>query len=105
VAADEVCQARAAPGLAAPEQAQRVCGELCRAGRRALSLCRGTRHGRLSRAAAGAQVASRLNLNSKGQGSVTLRVTSHDHAELGWSLLVPVLGALWGKLRGEDGAF
>ncbi|KAK9820840.1 hypothetical protein WJX81_004481 [Elliptochloris bilobata] len=51
------------------------------------------------------QVASRLNLNSKGAGSVTLRVTSHDHPKLGWSLLVPVLGALWGKLRGEDGAF
>ncbi len=52
-----------------------------------------------------AQVASRLNLNSKGAGSVTLRVTSHDHPKLGWSLLVPVAGALWGKLRGEDGAF
>ena len=52
-----------------------------------------------------AQVASRLNLNSKGAGSVTLRVTSHDHPKLGWSLLVPVVGALWGKLRGEDGAF
>lgn len=51
------------------------------------------------------QVASRINLHSKGNGQVTVRVTSHDKPQLAYSMIVPVLGALWGKLRGGDAAY
>ena len=52
------------------------------------------------------QVSSRLTYSNKGQGSITLKVASHDHVQIGYSLLVPVLGALWGKLTGsQDGVY
>lgn len=47
-------------------------------------------------------VNSRLTYNNKGQGSITVKVSSHDHVQIGYSLLVPVLGALWGKLTGNS---
>ena len=48
------------------------------------------------------QVVSRCSLNSKSAGSVSMRVTSHDHPELGYSLLVPVVSAIVNRLRGKD---
>ena len=49
-------------------------------------------------------VAARLQLNSKGAGGVTLRVTSHDAApRYGASLLVPLLGMLLERVRGRLG--
>ena len=48
------------------------------------------------------QVVSRCSLNSKSAGSVSVRVTSHDHPELGYSLLVPVMSAIVNRLRGKD---
>jgi hypothetical protein len=48
------------------------------------------------------QVVSRCSLNSKSAGSVTLRVQSHDYPKLGYSLLVPVAGAIIGRLRGGE---
>lgn len=51
-------------------------------------------------------VSSRLTYSNKGQGSVTVKVSSHDHVQIGYSLLVPVLGALWGKMTGSgDGVY
>eukprot|EP00873_Tetraselmis_striata_P028343 jgi/Tetstr1/448607/TSEL_035856.t1 len=45
---------------------------------------------------------ARSNLNSKGTGQVAIRLTSHDHPALGYSLLVPIVGALYDKIfRGE----
>lgn len=46
--------------------------------------------------------ATSLQLNSERTGKVSVRVTSHDHPKLGFSLLVPVLGMIWGKIRGRD---
>ena len=53
------------------------------------------------------QVAVRTQLSSKKQGSISVRVTSNDKPELAYCMLVPLLGALWGKMRGqgEDEAF
>ena len=48
------------------------------------------------------QVAIRTQLSTKMQGSVSLRVTSNDKPELAYSMLVPLLGALWGKIRSND---
>lgn len=48
------------------------------------------------------QVSSRFSLNSKGTGQMVLRVASHDHPQLGYALLVPILGALVNKIRGSD---
>ena len=48
------------------------------------------------------QVASRCSLNSKQAGSVNVRVTSHDHPKLGFSLLIPIASALVNRLRGQD---
>ena len=43
----------------------------------------------------------RSQLSSKKQGSLSVRVTSNDKPELAYSMLVPLLGALWGKIRGH----
>ena len=48
------------------------------------------------------QVVSRCSLNSKSAGSVSVRVTSHDHPQLGYSLIVPLASALINRLRGKD---
>ncbi len=48
------------------------------------------------------QVASRCSLNSKQAGSLNLRVTSHDHPKLGFSLLIPLASALVNRFRGKD---
>ncbi|EIE27818.1 hypothetical protein COCSUDRAFT_26914 [Coccomyxa subellipsoidea C-169] len=48
------------------------------------------------------QVVSRCSLNSKSAGSVSMRVTSHDYPQLGYSLLVPIASALINRLRGKD---
>ena len=46
------------------------------------------------------QMVSRCSLNSKQAGSVSLRVTSHDHPKLGFSLLVPIASAIVNRFRG-----
>lgn len=46
--------------------------------------------------------AGSLQLNSERTGKINMRVTSHDHPKLGFSLLVPVVGMIWGKIRGRD---
>lgn len=53
------------------------------------------------------QVAVRTQMSTKKQGSISVRVTSNDKPELAYSMLIPLLGALWGKIRGqgEDEAF
>ena len=51
----------------------------------------------------GTTVSSRLQLNSKGAGGLTLRVNSHDQPRLGLSLLVPAVGYVIGRLRGLGG--
>lgn len=43
----------------------------------------------------------RSQLNTKKQGSISVRVTSNDKPELAYSMLIPLLGALWGKIRGN----
>ncbi|CAL5224470.1 g7162 [Coccomyxa viridis] len=48
------------------------------------------------------QVASRCSLNSKQAGSLNLRVTSHDHPKLGFSLLIPIASAIVNRFRGKD---
>jgi len=50
----------------------------------------------------GTNAFSKATLNNKGSGSLSLRVGSTDKVEIGWAMLVPVLGALWGKIRGDD---
>ena len=50
----------------------------------------------------GTTVASNLQLNNERAGKMSLRVTSHDHPRLGFSLLVPVVGMILGKIRGHD---
>jgi hypothetical protein len=44
----------------------------------------------------------RFNVNSKGSGTINLHVSSHDHLELAYLILVPTLAALWAKFRGEQ---
>ena len=46
------------------------------------------------------QMVSRCSLNSKQAGSLSLRVTSHDHPKLGFSLLVPIASAIVNRFRG-----
>ncbi|KAK9917294.1 hypothetical protein WJX75_002892 [Coccomyxa subellipsoidea] len=48
------------------------------------------------------QVVSRCNLNSKSAGSVSMRVTSHDYPQLGYSLLVPIASAVINRIHGKD---
>ncbi|CAL8463774.1 g3308 [Coccomyxa elongata] len=48
------------------------------------------------------QVVSRCSLNSKSAGSVSMRVTSHDYPQLGYSLIVPVASAIINRIRGKD---
>ena len=48
------------------------------------------------------QLTTKVQYSNKGAGTVTLKVTSHDHPEIAWSLFVPVLGAIWAKFRGES---
>lgn len=45
---------------------------------------------------------SRCSLNSKSAGSVSLRVQSHDHPQLGYAVLIPVVSAIVNRLRGKD---
>ena len=45
---------------------------------------------------------AKVSLNNKGSGSITTRFASTDRVELGWAMLVPVMGALWGKFRGDQ---
>ena len=52
-----------------------------------------------------AQVALRTQLSSKKQGNITMRVTSNDKPELAYCMLVPLLSALWGMIRGQDDGF
>lgn len=44
-------------------------------------------------------MSGRVNLNTKGTGGFTLRVTSHDKKELAYSFVAPVLGVLISKIR------
>jgi hypothetical protein len=44
----------------------------------------------------------RINRTDDGKGGLVLRVTSHDKPELGYSLLVPIMGRLLRGLRGEN---
>jgi hypothetical protein len=48
------------------------------------------------------QVVSRCSLNSKQAGSVSMRVTSHDHPQLGYSLIIPIASAIINRFRGKD---
>ncbi len=32
---------------------------------------------------------------------VMARVVSHDHPELAYSMIIPLLGVLWQKIRGD----
>ncbi len=52
-----------------------------------------------------AQVAVRSQFSQKKQGSLSLRVTSNDKPEIAYAMIVPLLGALWGKIRGDDDSF
>lgn len=45
------------------------------------------------------QVSGRINLNTKGTGGITLRVTSHDKKELAYSFAAPVIGLVITKIR------
>ena len=51
------------------------------------------------------QVAVRSQFSQKKQGSLSLRVTSNDKPEIAYAMIVPLLGALWGKIRGDDDSF
>lgn len=46
--------------------------------------------------------AASMQLNSERTGKLSMRVTSHEYPKMGFSLLVPVVGMLWGKIRGQD---
>ena len=53
------------------------------------------------------QIAPRINYTNKGQGTITVRVTSHDQAKLGYSVAVPLVIGLLNRIRnrkddGED---
>lgn len=48
------------------------------------------------------QVVSRCSLNSKQAGSVSMRVTSHDYPQLGFSLIIPIASAIINRFRGKD---
>ncbi|KAK9837680.1 hypothetical protein WJX74_002838 [Apatococcus lobatus] len=53
------------------------------------------------------QIAPRLNYTNKGQGTVSVRITSHDQAKLGYSVAVPLVIGLLNRIRnrkdtGED---
>lgn len=48
------------------------------------------------------QLTTKVQYGNKGTGSISLKVTSHDHPEIAYSLLVPVLGAIWARARGEE---
>jgi len=50
----------------------------------------------------GTTVASNIQLNSERAGKMSLRVTSHDRPQLGFSLLLPVVGMILGTIRGRD---
>lgn len=50
----------------------------------------------------GTTVASNIQLNSERAGKMSLRVTSHDRPQLGFSLLLPVVGMILGKIRGRE---
>ncbi|DBA83589.1 TPA: hypothetical protein ACH3X1_006160 [Trebouxia sp. C0004] len=50
----------------------------------------------------GTTVASNIQLNNERAGKMSLRVTSHDRPQLGFSLLLPVVGMILGKIRGRD---
>ncbi len=47
-------------------------------------------------------MSTRVSLNSKSAGSVSVRVQSHDHPQLGYAVLVPVLSAIVNRIRGKD---
>jgi len=53
-------------------------------------------------ASQGTTMAGNLQLNNERAGKLSMRVTSHDHPQLGFSLLLPVVGMIWGKIRGRD---
>jgi hypothetical protein len=48
------------------------------------------------------KVAARISRTNGGEGGLVLRVTSHDKPELGYSLLIPIVGSLLRKLRGDN---
>lgn len=50
----------------------------------------------------GTTVMGNLQLNNERAGKMTLRVSSHDYPNLGFSLLVPTVAYIWGRLRGRD---
>lgn len=47
-------------------------------------------------------VQTRMKLDSKANGSMSVRVASHDHPQLAYAMAVPLLGALWARLRGGE---
>ncbi|KAK9858808.1 hypothetical protein WJX84_002378 [Apatococcus fuscideae] len=50
------------------------------------------------------QVAPRINYTNKGQGNVTIRITSHDQAKLGYSVAVPLFIGLLNRIRNSKDA-
>lgn len=49
-------------------------------------------------------VQTRMKLDSKANGSMSVRVASHDHPQLAYAMVVPLLGSLWARLRGGEPA-
>lgn len=45
----------------------------------------------------------KLQLQSGGQGSFTLSLTSHDHPSIGLTAVIPLAKALWDHFRGRKG--
>eukprot|EP01025_Chloroclados_australasicus_P006186 TRINITY_DN12016_c0_g1_i4.p2 TRINITY_DN12016_c0_g1~~TRINITY_DN12016_c0_g1_i4.p2 ORF type:complete len:219 (-),score=38.90 TRINITY_DN12016_c0_g1_i4:491-1147(-) len=45
---------------------------------------------------------ARLSLNTKGTGSLAIRVTSHDQHKLAYSFLLPVVGWIVNAIRGQE---
>lgn len=50
----------------------------------------------------GTTVMGNLQLNNEKAGKMTMRVSSHDYPKLGFSLLVPTVAYIWGRIRGQD---
>lgn len=50
----------------------------------------------------GTTVMGNLQLNNERAGKMTMRVSSHDYPKLGFSLLVPTVAYIWGRIRGQD---
>jgi hypothetical protein len=47
------------------------------------------------------QVTSSFNINSRGTGKISVRATTNQRMSLGSVGLIPILAALWGRIRGD----